>query len=146
LSAQYESIANPVAVLMGVPFALLGAILGSMLMGLSISIYTQIGIVLLIALSAKNAILIVQFAMDYHAQGESITDAAIEAGKMRLRPILMTSLAFIFGVLPLMFATGAGAESRIYLGTAVVVGMLFNTIFGTLFVPNFYHFMNSKLH
>lgn len=145
LSAQYESIANPVAVLMGVPFALLGAILGSMVMGLSISIYTQIGIVLLIALSAKNAILIVQFAMDYHAQGESVTDAAIEAGKVRLRPILMTSLAFIFGVLPLMFATGAGAESRIYLGTAVVVGMLFNTILGTLFVPNFYHFMNSKI-
>lgn len=143
LSAQYESIANPVAVLMGVPFALFGAIVGSMLMGLTISIYTQIGIVLLIALSAKNAILIIQFAMDYHAQGESVTDAAIEAGRTRLRPILMTSLAFIFGVMPLMFASGAGAESRIYLGTAVVFGMFFNTVFGTLFVPNFYHFMNS---
>lgn len=146
LSAQYESLANPLAVLMGVPFALLGAVLGSVLMGLSISVYTQIGIVLLIALSAKNAILIVQFAMDYHARGESVTDAAIEAGKVRLRPILMTSLAFIFGVLPLMFASGAGAESRIFLGTAVVFGMLFNTVFGTIFVPNFYHFMNSGRH
>lgn len=142
LSAQYESLLNPLAVLMGVPFALLGAIVGNMIMGLAISIYTQIGIVLLIALSAKNAILIVQFAMDYREKGESVVTAAIEAGKVRLRPILMTSLAFILGVLPLMFATGAGAESRIYLGTAVVFGMIFNTVFGTLFVPNFYHFMN----
>lgn len=144
LAAQYESLLNPLAVLMGVPFALLGAIVGNMVMGLAISIYTQIGIVLLIALSAKNAILIVQFAMDYRAKGESVVNAAIEAGKVRLRPILMTSLAFILGVLPLMFATGAGAESRIYLGTAVVFGMIFNTIFGTLFVPNFYHFMNRR--
>lgn len=141
LSAQFESVVNPIAVLMGVPFALLGAILGSLLMGLSISIYTQIGIILLIALSAKNAILIVQFAMDYRAKGESLEEAAIQAGKVRLRPILMTSIAFILGVLPLMFATGAGAQSRIYLGTAVVFGMLFNTFIGTLFVPNFYHFM-----
>ena len=145
LSAQYESLLNPIAVLMGVPFAILGAIVGTKVMGLSISLYSQIGIVLLIALSAKNAILIVQFAMDYHAKGESVVNAAIEAGKVRLRPILMTSFAFIFGVMPLMFATGAGARSRIFLGTTVVFGMLFNTLFGTLFIPNFYHFMNERL-
>ena len=145
LSAQYESLLNPIAVLMGVPFAILGAIVGTKVMGLSISLYSQIGIVLLIALSAKNAILIVQFAMDYHAKGESVVNAAIEAGKVRLRPILMTSFAFIFGVMPLMFSTGAGARSRIFLGTTVVFGMLFNTLFGTLFIPNFYHFMNERL-
>lgn len=144
LSAQYESLKNPIAVLMGVPFAILGALLGMIVMSLSISVYTQIGIILLIALSSKNAILIVQFAIDYYNEGKSAEEAAIEAGRVRFRPILMTSFAFILGVLPLMFASGAGAESRIYLGTAVVFGMLFNTIFGTLFIPSYYVLMNYK--
>ena len=104
LSAQYESWTSPVAVILGLPFAILGAVLGCFLMGLSISVYSQIGIVLLIALSAKNAILIVEFARDYRAQGEPVDQAAIEAGRVRLRPILMTSLAFVLGVIPLLFA------------------------------------------
>ncbi len=141
LSAQYESWTSPVAVILGLPFAILGAVLGCFLMGLSISVYSQIGIVLLIALSAKNAILIVEFARDYRVQGESIDQAAIEAGRVRLRPILMTSLAFVFGVMPLLFASGAGAESRIALGTAVVFGMAVNMILGTLFIPYFYCLM-----
>ena len=99
------------------------------------------GIVLLIALSAKNAILIVEFARDYRAQGEPVDQAAIEAGRVRLRPILMTSLAFVLGVMPLLFASGAGAESRIALGTAVVFGMAVNMILGTLFIPHFYCLM-----
>ncbi len=143
LAAQYESWTNPVAVILSLPTAILGTVLGSMMMNLSISIYSQIGLILLIALSAKNAILIVEFAIDYRKQGESIRQAAMEAGRLRLRPILMTSFAFIFGVLPLMFATGAGAESRIALGSAVVFGMAVNTILGTLFVPNFYELMQT---
>ena len=141
LSAQYESWTSPVAVILGLPFAILGAVLGCFLMGLSISVYSQIGIVLLIALSAKNAILIVEFARDYRAQGEPVDQAAIEAGRVRLRPILMTSLAFVLGVMPLLFASGAGAESRIALGTAVVFGMAVNMILGTLFIPHFYCLM-----
>lgn len=141
LSAQYESWTSPVAVILGLPFAILGAVLGCFLMGLSISVYSQIGIVLLIALSAKNAILIVEFARDYRAQGEPEDQAAIEAGRVRLRPILMTSLAFVLGVMPLLFASGAGAESRIALGTAVVFGMAVNMILGTLFIPHFYCLM-----
>ena len=141
LSAQYESWTSPVAVILGLPFAILGAVLGCFLMGLSISVYSQIGIVLLIALSAKNAILIVEFARDYRAQGEPVDQAAIEAGRVRLRPILMTSLAFVLGVMPLLFASGAGAESRIALGTAVVFGMAVNMILVTLFIPHFYCLM-----
>lgn len=141
LSAQYESWTSPISVILGLPFAILGAVLGCFLMGLSISVYSQIGIVLLIALSAKNAILIVEFARDYRAQGEPVDQAAIEAGRVRLRPILMTSLAFVLGVMPLLFASGAGAESRIALGTAVVFGMAVNMILGTLFIPHFYCLM-----
>ena len=141
LSAQYESWTSPIAVILGLPFAILGAVLGCFLMGLSISVYSQIGIVLLIALSAKNAILIVEFARDYRAQGEPVDQAAIEAGRVRLRPILMTSLAFVLGVMPLLFASGAGAESRIAFGTAVVFGMAVNMILGTLFIPHFYCLM-----
>ncbi len=143
LAAQYESWTNPLAVVMSLPTAILGTVLGCMVMNLSISIYSQIGLILLIALSAKNAILIVEFAMDYRKQGETIRQSAVEAGRLRLRPILMTSFAFIFGVLPLMFASGAGAESRIALGAAVVFGMAMNTLLGTLFVPNFYELMET---
>ena len=144
LAAMYESWTNPFAVILSVPLALLGVVLGCIIMALPISIYSQIGIILLIALSAKNAILIVEFAVDYRKEGMSVGQAALEAGRVRLRPILMTSLAFILGVMPLLFATGAGAESRIALGTAVVFGMLTNTIFGTLFVPNFFMITDKK--
>jgi Cation/multidrug efflux pump len=143
LSAQYESFTNPWAVILGVPLALLGAIIGCIIMKLPISIYTEIGIVLLIALSAKNGILIVEFAIDYRKTGQSILDSAMEAGKIRLRPILMTSFAFIFGVMPLLFATGAGSNARLALGAAVVFGMLFNTLFGTLFIPSFFYITQS---
>ena len=110
-------------------------------MGESVSIYTQIGIILLLGLSAKNAILIVEYATDYRSEGESIYNSALDAGYVRFRPIIMTSLAFVVGILPLLFATGAGAESRISLGTAVVFGMALNAFIGTLFVPNFWDVM-----
>ena len=99
--------------------------------------------VLLIALSAKNGILIVEFARDFRKEGNPIRDSALEAGHVRLRPILMTSFAFVLGVMPLLFATGAGAASRISLGAAVVFGMAINTIFATMFIPNFYELMQT---
>ena len=141
LAAQYESWTDPIAVVLSMPIAILGTVLGCMIMGQSISIYTQIGIILLLGLSAKNAILIVEYATDYRRKGESIYDSALDAGNVRFRPIIMTSLAFVVGILPLMFASGAGAESRISLGTAVVFGMALNAIIGTLFVPNFWDVM-----
>lgn len=143
LAAQYESWTSPIAAVMGLPVALLGALIGCWLMGIPVSIYTQIGIILLIALSAKNGILIVEFARDYRSQGNSIREAAYEAGHVRLRPILMTSFAFVLGVMPLLFATGAGAESRISLGAAVVFGMAMNTLFATVYIPNFYELMQT---
>lgn len=143
VAAQYESWGSPIAVITGIPMALLGVLLGIYVMSLPISIYTQIGMVLLIALSAKNGILIVAFARDAHAEGKSIRDSSLEALRLRLRPIMMTSLAFVFGVLPLLFATGAGANSRISLGTAVVFGMALNTLLGTLFIPMFYEIMQT---
>ena len=124
LAAQYESWTTPFAVIMGLPIALLGVVIGVMIMNLPISVYTQIGIILLIALTAKNAILIVEFARDYHNEGKSIYEAALEGGRVRLRPILMTSFAFILGTFPLVISTGAGAASRISLGIAVFAGML----------------------
>ena len=138
LAAQYESWTSPITVIMGLSIALLGALIGCWVMGIPVSIYTQIGIILLIALSAKNGILVVEFARDFRAEGNSIKEAAIEAGRVRLRPILMTSFAFVFGVMPLLFATGAGANSRISLGTAVVFGVAMNALFATLFIPSFY--------
>ena len=112
-------------------------------MGEPVSIYTEIGIVLLIALSAKNGILIVEFARDYRKAGNSIREAAFEAGSVRLRPILMTSFTFVLGVMPLLFATGAGAGSRVALGAAVVFGMLVNTVVATLYIPNWYEVMQT---
>lgn len=143
LAAQYESWTSPVAAVMGLPVALLGAMIGCLVMGTPVSIYTQIGIILLIALSAKNGILIVEFARDFRAQGNSIREAALEAGRVRLRPILMTSLAFVLGVMPLLFSSGAGAESRIALGAAVVFGMALNTMLATVYIPEFYELMQK---
>ena len=141
LAAQYESWTSPIAAIMGVPIALLGAILGCIIAGIPVSIYTEIGIVLLIALSAKNGILIVEFARDFRKGGNDIRHSAAEAGHVRLRPILMTSLAFVLGVMPLLFADGAGAGARLSLGAAVVFGMLLNTIIATLYIPNWYEWM-----
>lgn len=138
LAAQYESWTDPLAVVIAMPTAILGTIVGCLFMNQSISIYTQIGIVLLLGLSAKNAILIVEYAIDYHKAGMSIREAARQGGIVRFRPIMMTALAFVFGVMPMLFATGAGAQSRISLGAAVVFGMAVNAIIGTLFVPNFW--------
>lgn len=143
LAAQYESWTSPVAAVMGVPIALLGALLGCWVMDIPVSIYTQIGIILLIALSAKNGILIVEFARDFRKSGNDIRHSAAEAGHVRLRPILMTSLAFVVGVMPLLFAHGAGASSRLALGTAVVFGMLLNTVIATLYIPNWYEWMQT---
>ena len=141
LAAQYESWTSPVAAVTGVPIALLGAIIGCSIMGVPVSIYTQIGIILLVALSVKNGILIVEFARDYRAAGNGIRHSAAEAGHVRLRPILMTSFAFVLGVMPLLFASGAGAAARLSLGTAVVFGMFLNTVVATLYIPNWYEWM-----
>ena len=143
LAAQYESWTDPVAVVITTPTAILGVILGCIFMNKSISIYTQIGIILLLGMAAKNAILIVEYAMDFRKKGMPVRQAAEEAGNVRLRPILMTALAFVFGVMPMMFATGAGAASRVSLGPAVVFGMAVNAVLGTLFVPNFWELLQN---
>lgn len=143
LAAQYESWTDPLAVVISMPTAILGTVFGCICMSQSISIYTQIGIILLLGLSAKNAILIVEYAMDYRKQGMSIRQAAYQGGIVRFRPIMMTALAFVFGVMPMLFATGAGAASRVSLGAAVVFGMAINAIIGTLFVPNFWELFQT---
>jgi HAE1 family hydrophobic/amphiphilic exporter-1 len=138
LAAQYESLVLPFIVLLGVPLAVLGALSAQWLRGLQNDIYCQIGLVMLIGLAAKNAILIVEFAEQLRRKGLSVIDAAIEAARIRLRPILMTSLAFILGVMPLVFASGAGQEGRHSVGTAVAGGMLFATFLNILFIPVLY--------
>jgi hydrophobe/amphiphile efflux-1 (HAE1) family protein len=138
LAAQYESVLLPLAVILIVPMCLLAAIGGVLLRGMDNNILTQIGFVVLIGLAAKNAILIVEFARQAEERGATRQEAAVQAARTRLRPILMTSFAFILGVVPLMVATGAGAEMRQALGTAVFFGMLGVTIFGLLFTPIFY--------
>jgi HAE1 family hydrophobic/amphiphilic exporter-1 len=138
LAAQYESVLLPLAVILIVPMCLLAAISGVLLRGMDNNILTQIGFVVLIGLAAKNAILIVEFARQAEEQGADRHEAAIGAARTRLRPILMTSLAFVLGVVPLVLATGAGAEMRQALGTAVFFGMLGVTLFGLLFTPVFY--------
>lgn len=143
LAAQYESWTDPVAVVISMPTAILGTVLGCVLMSQSISIYTQIGIILLLGLSAKNAILIVEYARDFRKSGASIRQAALDAGRIRFRPIMMTALAFVFGVMPMLFATGAGAASRVALGAAVVFGMAVNAVMGTLFVPGFWELLQT---
>jgi HAE1 family hydrophobic/amphiphilic exporter-1 len=145
LSAQYESFALPFIILLAVPMAVLGALGLVSLRGLSDDVYCQIGLVMLIGLSAKNSILIVEFAEQLRRKGRSIADAAIEAGELRLRPILMTSFAFILGVLPLVFATGAGALGRRSVGTTVVGGMLLSTVLNLIFIPVLYVILSRLL-
>jgi multidrug efflux pump len=138
LAAQYESWSVPFAVLLGVPFGAFGAILGIWIRGQPNDIYFQVGLITVVGLAAKNAILIVEFASELRSHGMSIRQAAVEAARERIRPILMTSFAFILGVLPLMLATGAGAASRHSIGTGVFAGMLFATMIGVLFIPLFF--------
>ncbi len=138
LAAQYESLVLPFIVLLGVPLAVLGALSAQWARGLQNDLYCQIGLVMLIGLAAKNSILIVEFAEQLRGRGMSVIDAAIEAARIRLRPILMTSLAFILGVMPLVFASGAGMEGRHSVGTAVAGGMLFATFLNVLFIPILY--------
>jgi len=145
LSAQYESFALPFIILLAVPMAVLGALGAVALRGLDDNIYVQIGLVLLIGLSAKNSILIVEFAEQIRAQGKSIADSAILAAELRLRPILMTSVAFILGVLPLVFAVGAGKLGRHSVGTAVVGGMIVSTILNLIFIPVLYVILKTLL-
>jgi HAE1 family hydrophobic/amphiphilic exporter-1 len=145
LSAQYESFALPFIILLAVPMAVLGALLFVSLRGLVDDVYVQIGLVLLIGLSAKNSILIVEFAEQLIGRGRSIVEAAIEAAELRLRPILMTSFAFILGVLPLYFASGAGKLGRHSVGTAIVGGMLFSTVLNLIFIPVLYVILKTWL-
>jgi hydrophobic/amphiphilic exporter-1 (mainly G- bacteria), HAE1 family len=145
LSAQYESFALPFIILLAVPTAVLGALAAIAVRGFADDVYVQIGLVMLIGLSAKNAILIVEFAEQMREHGKSIVDAAIEAAELRLRPILMTSIAFILGVLPLAFATGAGALGRRSVGTTIVGGMLFSTILNLVFIPVLYVILSTLL-
>jgi len=144
LSAQYERWSLPVAVLLAVPFALLGALLAVLARGMSNDIYFQIGLVTLIGLAAKNAILIVEFASQNMAQGMNAWEAAVEAARQRFRPIVMTSLAFVLGVLPLAIATGAGAAARRSMGTGVLGGMLAATFIATVFVPLFFRLLSRR--
>ncbi len=138
LAAQYENFVDPVIIMLSVPLAILGALLAQSLRGLSNDVYCQIGLVMLIGLASKNAILIVEFANQLREQGLSITKAAIEASESRLRPILMTALAFILGIVPLVTAEGAGSGSRISLGTAVFGGMIISTFLSLFVVPVLY--------
>jgi HAE1 family hydrophobic/amphiphilic exporter-1 len=138
LAAQYESLTLPLAVILVVPMAILGALIGVFVRGLDVNILTQVAFVVLVGLAAKNAILIVEFAKQLEEQGLDRFAAAAQAARMRLRPILMTSLAFILGVTPLVFATGAGAEQRVAIGVAVFSGMIGVTIVGLLLTPTFY--------
>ena len=138
LAAQYESLFLPLAILLILPMSLLSAITGVWLTGGENNIFTQIGLFVLVGLSAKNAILIVEFARELEFAGHTPLHAAIEAARLRLRPILMTSLAFVMGVVPLAFATGAGSEMRRAMGVAVFSGMLGVTAFGLFLTPVFY--------
>jgi HAE1 family hydrophobic/amphiphilic exporter-1/multidrug efflux pump len=144
LSANYERWSLPAAVLLSVPFALLGALLAVLFRGMSNDVYFQIGLVTLIGLAAKNAILIVEFAAQNAAQGMPAFDAAITAARQRFRPIVMTSLAFVLGVLPLAVATGAGGAARRSMGTGVEGGMLAATFVATLFVPLFFILLTER--
>jgi HAE1 family hydrophobic/amphiphilic exporter-1 len=138
LAALYESWTSPGAVILVVPVALVGVVLALLSRGYDNNLYTQVGLVLMIALASKNAILIVEFARDLHHGGLSITEAAVEATRRRFRPIVMTSFAFILGVVPLMVASGAGAASQQAIGTVVFGGMMASTFLAIPFVPVFY--------
>ena len=143
LAALYESWRLPWAVLLGSPLVALGAFFGVWLMGFDNNVYVQIGLVMLIGLAAKNAILIVEFAKAKHEEGSSLEEAALESARLRFRPILMTAFAFILGVVPLMLATGAGAGAQNVMGTGVFWGMLVATALGVFIIPGNYTFVEG---
>lgn len=141
LAALYESWSIPLSVMLVVPLGLIGAVAAVMLRGMPNDVFFKVGMITIIGLSAKNAILIVEFARQLHAEGRSLVDAAVTAARLRLRPILMTSLAFTLGVVPLMLASGASAETQHAIGTGVFGGMLSGTILAIFFVPIFFVFV-----
>jgi HAE1 family hydrophobic/amphiphilic exporter-1 len=145
LSAQYESFVLPFIIMLSVPMAVLGALGFVSLRGMNNDVYCQIGLVMLIGLAAKNAILIVEFAEQIREQGKSIVESAIEAAELRLRPIMMTSFAFIAGIMPLVFATGAGALGRRSVGTTIVGGMVLSTVLNLIFIPVLYVIVKTLL-
>jgi multidrug efflux pump len=138
LAALYESWTVPLAVILVVPLGVLGVLLATLLRAYSNDVYFQVGLVTIIGLSAKNAILIIEFAKDLQAQGKSAIEAALAAAHLRFRPIVMTSMAFTLGVLPLAIATGAGSASQRAIGTGVMGGMITGTVFAVIFVPVFF--------
>jgi multidrug efflux pump len=138
LAALYESWSVPLAVILIIPLGLVGAVFAVTLRGLQNDVYLQIGLLTTMGLAAKNAILMVEFAERAERQGKRVIEAALEAARIRLRPILMTSFAFIFGVLPLAISTGAGANSRIAIGTSVIGGMLTATVLAIFYIPLFF--------
>jgi HAE1 family hydrophobic/amphiphilic exporter-1 len=146
LAALYESWSLPFSVLLSTPVAVLGAFIGLLSRHFDNNVYAQIGLVVLVGLTAKNAILIVEFAKAGYDEGKPLIEAALEGARLRLRPILMTSFAFIFGTLPLWFAVGAGAAARRVLGTAVVSGMLAATLLGIFFIPALFVFIERLTH
>jgi HAE1 family hydrophobic/amphiphilic exporter-1 len=144
LAALYESWTDPFAVVLVVPMAILGAAAGLLIKGMDNNLYTQVGLVLLVGLASKNAILIVEFARDARKTGMGVLEAAVEGSRLRFRAILMTAFSFILGVIPLVIASGAGAVSRQSVGVAVFAGMLGATILGVFFTPAIYVFMQGN--
>jgi HAE1 family hydrophobic/amphiphilic exporter-1/multidrug efflux pump len=144
LSALYERWSLPLAIMLAVPFGMFGAFLAVWIRGLSNDVYFQIGLVTMVALTAKNAILIVEFAMLKRQEGISAIDAALEAARLRFRAILMTSFTFIFGVIPLVISEGAGAASRHSVGTGVLGGMIMATLLAIFFVPLFFKLIDQS--
>jgi len=145
LAALYESWSIPISVIMVVPLGVLGALAAASALHLENDVYFQVGLLTTIGLSSKNAILIVEFARDLEAQGKSIADAAVEAARLRMRPILMTSLAFVLGVLPLAIASGAGSGSQNAVGRGVIGGMLAATFLAPFLIPMFFYVIHGKL-
>jgi multidrug efflux pump subunit AcrB len=143
LAALYEKWSLPVGVILTVPFALLGALIAIAVRGIPNDLYFQIGLVTLIGLAAKNAILIVEFAVKARDAGRSAAEAAVEAARIRFRPLVMTSMAFVLGVVPLVLAAGAGAGARRSMGTGVFGGMLLDTFVATLFIPLFFKLLTG---
>ena len=143
LVGQYESWNLPLAIIISIPVATMGALAGLWVLHMPLSIYAQIGMVLLVGLAAKNAILIVEFAQERRRDGLSVVDAAVDGGRIRFRPVMMTSLTFILGVVPMIIATGAGAGSRRAIGTTVFCGMLASTVFGIFLIPVLYYIFQS---